>query len=84
MNLDHNNSEEHRNDIVSITINDVDKEIHRGRKTVEEIKKIGGVSLNHMLEQVIDRKLTPLDDNSSVVIKGGEIFVSHIKDGGSA
>ena len=84
MNLDHNNSEEHRNDIVSITINDVDKEIHRGRKTVEEIKKIGGVSLNHMLEQVINRKLTPLDDNSSVVIKGGEIFVSHIKDGGSA
>lgn len=79
-----NNSDEHRKDYVKIVINDVEKEIHRGRRTVVEIKEIGNVPLNHALEQVVDGVLTPLDDNGSVVIKGDEIFVSHIKDGGSA
>ncbi len=84
MNNSNNNSDEHRKDFVKITINDVEKEIHRGNRTVVEIKEVGSVPLNHMLEQVIDGILTPLDDNGSVVIKGDEIFVSHIKDGGSA
>jgi hypothetical protein len=37
-----------------------------------------------MLEQLIEGKLAPLDDNGSVVIKGGEIFIGHIKDGASS
>jgi len=69
---------------VSITINDTETSIHRGRQTVVEIKKAGKVPLNHALEQVIDGKIIPLDDDDSVVIKGGEVFISHIKDGGSA
>jgi hypothetical protein len=78
------NSEEHRNDVVSITVNDVEKNIHRGRQTVTEIKSIGEVPLNYMLEQLIDGKLTELEDHGSVVIKGGEIFIGHIKDGASS
>ena len=78
-----NKSEEHRKDVVGITINNVSKEIHRGRRTVVEIKTVGEVPLNHMLEQLIDGKLTPLDDNGSLVIKGGETFISHPKDGAS-
>ncbi len=79
-----NKSDEHRKDLVQVTINDVQKEIHRGRRTVVEIKEVGNIPLNHALEQVINGVLTPLDDNGSVVIKGEEVFVSHIKDGGSA
>lgn len=72
------------NSFVNITINDTERSIHRGRQTVVEIKKAGEVPLNHELEQIIDGKFIPLADNGSVVIKGGEVFISHIKDGGSA
>lgn len=83
-NNENGHSEEHRKDLVNILVNDVEREIHRGRQTVVEIKKVGQISLNHMLEQLIDGNLTPLEDNGSVVIKGGEIFISHPKDGGSS
>lgn len=82
--LKNGNSEEHRKDYVKITVNDVQREIHRGRQSVSEIKTVGDVPLNYMLEQLIDGKLTPLDDNGSVVIKGEEVFIGHIKDGASS
>lgn len=72
------------NDIVQIKINDNPYDIHRGRSTVIEIKNIGNVPLEYDLEQVIDGKLTPLGDNDAVTIKGGEVFLSHPKDGSSA
>ncbi len=85
---DHNNDQKHENDhgnsSVVIIVNDTERSIHRGRQTVVEIKTVGKVPLNHALEQVIDGQIVPLDDNGSVVIKGGEVFLSHIKDGGSA
>ena len=69
---------------VSVTINNVEKEIHRGRQTVAEIKNAGNVPLADDLEQVIDGKLTLLPDDGAVTIKGGEVFVSHPKDSGSS
>ena len=69
---------------VNITIKGVTKSIHRGRQTVVEIKNLGGVPLADDLEQQIDGKLTPLADDGAVTIKGGEIFLSHPKDGGSS
>lgn len=81
---DHGHNNGHGNSFVSITINDTERSIHRGRQTVVEIKKVGEVPLNHELEQIIKGKITPLDDNGFVVIKGGEIFISHPKDGGSS
>lgn len=82
--LKNGNSDEHRKDEVKIKVNDVERDIHRGNRSVTEIKTIGEVPLNYMLEQLVEGKLTPLDDNGSVVIKGGEIFIGHIKDGGSS
>jgi hypothetical protein len=70
--------------IVTITINNQPKPIHRGRQTVAEIKNAGGVPLAEELEHLIDNKLTPLPDDGAVTIKGGEVFVSHVRDGGSA
>ena len=69
---------------VKIQINGVSKLIHRGRRTVVEIKKLGDVPLADELEQLIDGKLTPLPDDGAVTIKGGEVFVSHVRSGGSA
>ena len=69
---------------VHVTINGVTKLIHRGRQTVAEIKKVGDIPAADELEQVIDGKLTPLPDDGAVTIKGGEIFMSHVRSGGSS
>jgi hypothetical protein len=69
---------------VEITINNARKLIHRGRQTVVEIKNVGGVPLADELEQLIDGRLIPLRDDASVTIKGGEIFMSHVRTGDSA
>lgn len=70
--------------LVTIHINGKEYKIHRGKHTVAEIKKIGNVPLSHDLEEMIKGKLTPLDDNGNVVIKGCEEFFSHVKDGSSS
>jgi len=69
---------------VQITINGVAKTIHRGRRTVIEIKQLGAVALADELEQLIDGKLQPLTDDGAVTIKGGEVFMSHARSGGSS
>jgi hypothetical protein len=69
---------------VHITVNNTPRLIHRGRRTVAEIKKVGGVPLADELDQLIDKKLTSLPDDGSVVIKGGEVFISHVRSGGSS
>ncbi len=69
---------------VTITVNNDPYRIHRGRRTVAEIKTAGGIPLADELDQFSDNKLTELPDDGSVVIKGGEVFVSHVRSGGSS
>ena len=69
---------------VTITINSEEHDIHRGRQTVVAIKQLGGVPLADDLDQLIDGQLVHLPDDGSVTIKGEEIFVSHVKDGGAS
>ncbi len=69
---------------VTITVNNMPKLIHRGHRTVAEIKAVGGVPQADDLEQVVDGKLVPLRDDGAVTIKGREVFVSHPKDSASA
>ena len=71
-------------EMVTIIINSVEKEIHRGRQPVSEIKRVGDVPQADQLEQVIDGKLVPLADDAAVTIKGAEEFVSHPRDSGSS
>jgi hypothetical protein len=77
-------SEEHRQDEVGIVVNNVPRVIHRGRQTVEEIKRAGGVVLADELVQVVDGTLTVLPDDGAVVIKGGEQFLSQPRDSASS
>lgn len=77
-------SEEHRRDQVTITIDGQPKPIHRGRRTVAEIKQLGGIPQADVLEQIINGQLVQLDDNGAVVIKGDEVFVSHPRDSASS
>jgi hypothetical protein len=69
---------------VSITVDTTARQIHRGNQTVKEIKEVGEVPLAFDLEQLVHGKLVLLADDGSVVIKGGEQFFSHPKDGGAS
>lgn len=69
---------------VKISINGASKAIRTGHHTVAEIKKLGEVPVADELEQVVDGKLTPLADDGTVTIKGGEVFMSHARSGGSS
>jgi hypothetical protein len=84
--MDHvNPSEENRQDFVQIEMNEPFFRIHRGRRTVEEIKLACGVDPTHVIEQIgPDGQPTLLEDTASVTIKGGERFISHVRSGGSS
>ena len=69
---------------VTISIDDKKYEVKRGTYSENELKKIGNVSLNYDLDEVIDGVLTPLKPNIPIFIKGGEVFFSHPKDGVSS
>ena len=74
--------ENHEN--VSITVDTKVFKIAPGPHTVVQIKQLSGVPLAYELEQLINGKLTPLADGATVIIKGGEVFLSHPKDGGAS
>jgi hypothetical protein len=74
---DHQDPEHGRE--VTIKINNEDVRIHRGRQSVTQLKAAGHVDPAEELEQIINGIFTPLADDGSVVIKGGEIFVSHVR-----
>lgn len=71
------NSEEHRKDMVEITIKNTNYTIHRGNQRVSAIKELGGINPNHILVEIIDGKIVDLPNDGSVTIKGGEVFNSH-------
>lgn len=72
------------NEIASITVNNVEVKIHRGRQSVSNIKTAGHVDQVDALDQVVDGKLVGLPDDEAVTIKGGEAFISHHKDNASS
>lgn len=80
----HSSKHEDHGPDVKIVINANSFTVHRGRRTVEELKKLGGVPLADDLVLVINGKLEVLPDDGGVTIKGGETFISHPKGAGSA
>jgi hypothetical protein len=76
---DDHQDHEHGSQLVTVKINGKDVRIHRGRQSVAQLKVTGHVEPAEELEQVINGVFTPLPDDGSVVIKGGEVFVSHVR-----
>ncbi len=79
----HGSNEHEQGPYVMITVNNIPVRIHRGHRTIAEIKAAANVPLADDLEQIIDGKLTPLPDDGAVTLKGEEKFISHPKDGSS-
>lgn len=81
----HGQDNGHRQDRVTITIDSNLVSIHRGHQSVAAIMALGGVNSNDVLAIVVDGEpLRDLQPDGSITIKGGEVFVSHPRDGGSS
>jgi hypothetical protein len=76
--------ESHGESEVAVSIDGVSKKIHRGSHTVAELKRLLGVDPLLDLDQEVGGVLTPLTNEQRVTIKGGEIFFSHARTGGSS
>jgi hypothetical protein len=69
---------------VPVTIDNRTVEMQAREYSVAQLKAALGVDPSRELEQVVDGKLVPLDDNAKIHIRGGEVFVSHVRGGGSS
>jgi len=69
---------------VTVTVDTVEKHVHRGSWVVADFKKQVGVDPTRALDEVIGGEFKPLEDNQRITIKGGEVFVSHARQGGSS
>ena len=81
---EHEKGHHHNHNLVVVTIDGKPKHIERGEYVVSELKKLLDVDASRALDEVIHGEFTPLDDSERIHIKGGEVFVSHVRDGGSS
>lgn len=69
---------------VTVTVDGVKHEVRKGDYIVSQFKNLVGVDAARELDEVVHGEFKPLDDNAHIDIKGGEIFVSHVRTGGSS
>lgn len=70
--------------IVTITVDNKEKKVRKGKYLVSNLKAKVGVPENYDLDQLIHGKFVTLADTDEVKINGKEIFVSHVRTGGSS
>lgn len=69
---------------VKIEVNSKTVSIQRGNYRVSDLKETLGIEPDKELDQFINYEFVPLKDDAKIVIKGGEIFISHVRAGGSS
>jgi hypothetical protein len=79
----HHHEGHHRKE-VDVTVDGKSHHIAEGTYVVSEFKKLVGVDPSKELDEVVHGELKPLDDNQKIHIKGGEVFISHARQGGSS
>ena len=81
---DDHGQEPGRDCTVIIYVNNTEVHLHRGRYDVATLKRLSSVPLADDLDELVDNKLKPIPDDATVQIEGCEVFISHVKDGGSS
>lgn len=76
--------QDHPQKKVEVTVDGHKREIRPGSWLVADFKREVKVDSALELDQVIDGKFIPLDNNATIDIKGHEVFVSHVPQGGSS
>jgi hypothetical protein len=75
---------DHDPKMVTVTVDDNEVEVERGKYIVSDFKTKVDVPADYDLDQLIHGKFETLADSSEVKINGKEIFVSHVRTGGSS
>ena len=70
--------------LVQVTIDGKHKTIQAGTYTVAELKRLLAVDPSRVLDVVICGEFKELPDDGTVHVKGGEIFISHVRQGQSS
>jgi hypothetical protein len=74
----------HKPHVITITIDGKPYELHQEKATVKELKRLAGIPLADVLDKIVDGQMVPLDDNATVELHCGEVFVSHPRDNASS
>lgn len=76
--------EHHGHKDVTITVDGNPKMLPKEKYLVGTLKQLVGVPADYELDQVIKGIFTPLNDVTEIHLKDGDIFVSHVRQGGSS
>ena len=68
---------------VNVHVNNQRIFLQPGPYDVPTFKKVAGVPQADDLEELVNCKLKPIADGATIHIKGCEVFISHVKDGGA-
>jgi hypothetical protein len=69
---------------VEVTIDGRKVAIEPGRYVVTRLKELLGVPPDYELDRVVGQEFKKLDDAETVQVHKGEVFVSHVRRGGSS
>jgi uncharacterized protein YabE (DUF348 family) len=69
---------------VEVEVDTKKREVRPGAYVVSDFKAEVHVPAEKELDQVINGVITPLDDTATITIRGGEVFVSHVRTGGAS
>lgn len=70
--------------LVQVTVDNTPKTIQAGKYRVSDLKRVLGIEPSRVLDEVLSGEFKELPDNGTVHVKGGEIFVSHVRQGQSS
>lgn len=69
---------------VTVTVDGKEVQVLEGNYVVSQFKQLVGVGAARELDEVVHGELKPLNDNQVIHVKGGEVFISHARSGGSS
>lgn len=70
--------------LVEVIVDSHPKKVQAGPYRVSVFKHDVGVPPEKELDQIIKGQIKPLDDNATIVIAGGEKFISHERTGAAS
>jgi hypothetical protein len=70
--------------VVTITVDGEAKEVPAGKYVVSQFKRLLGVPADYELDEVVHGEFRPLADEATIEVKEHDVFVSHVRRGGSS
>ena len=70
--------------LITVKVDGIAVSIEKGKYLVSEFKKLVGVNADYELDEVIKGVFSPLSDSAAIHVKNNDVFVSHVRQGGSS